>query len=200
MPSRTRRHTSSPVRVLPYAAASAQPAVFGALALQPEPAPAGLCPLPGGPSRPGERAAAGRSRPAISRNSPAMPVLRAVGSPDRDEDLPAVAAATVRLVAEVLAGIRPVRQLARRATPQVCEGLLPFLAPHRGPVRPPRMLASWLQEPAPGAAETGAVIALAGRVQALALRLERHRGRWRCTALETTAPPGTPPRQRPPGR
>ncbi|WP_103936854.1 Rv3235 family protein [Thermomonospora echinospora] len=105
-----------------------------------------------------------------------------------DEALQVVVAATLRLVAEVLAGTRPARQLTRRATPQVCEELAAFAVPPGGPVRPPRVLTSWVQEPAPGTAEAGAVIALAGRVQALALRLEHHRGRWRCTVLETTAP------------
>jgi hypothetical protein len=36
--------------------------------------------------------------------------------------------------------------------------------------------------------ETGAVVILGGRVHALALRMEHHRGRWRCTAIETTVP------------
>ncbi|WP_147312367.1 Rv3235 family protein [Thermomonospora umbrina] len=107
------------------------------------------------------------------------------------EDVGAVAGSTVRLVMEVLAGTRPLRQLARRATPAVCRGLAPFAVAvrPRGPIQPPRVLTSWVQEPAAGAAEAGAVIAVNGRVQALALRLEHHRGRWRCTALETTAPP-----------
>jgi len=93
------------------------------------------------------------------------------------------------MIAEVLAGIRPSRQLERLASPQVC-GELAAIAPAmpaRGPIRAPRVLASWLQRPTPQAAEAGAVVTVAGRVQALALRLERRRGRWRCTVLETTA-------------
>lgn len=55
-------------------------------------------------------------------------------------------------------------------------------------VAPPRILRTWSQSPAPGTVETGAVVVLNGRVHALALRLDLHRGRWRCTAVETTVP------------
>ncbi|WP_242903283.1 Rv3235 family protein [Actinomadura terrae] len=57
-----------------------------------------------------------------------------------------------------------------------------------GRVVPGRVLSSWLQRPAPDVAEVGAVVVVAGRVRALALRLELVRGRWRCTAVETTGP------------
>ncbi|MQY07101.1 Rv3235 family protein [Actinomadura macrotermitis] len=108
--------------------------------------------------------------------------------PDAAE-LRAVADASVRLIVEVLTGVRPPRQLARLAVREVYDGI----AAHRqavaagARVRPPRILTSWLQRPAPGVAEAGAVVAAAGRVQAIALRLEERGGRWRCTALETTA-------------
>jgi hypothetical protein len=65
-------------------------------------------------------------------------------------------------------------------------------SPHRPTTRvtgrdsPPRILSSWIQTPAPGHAEVGAVALLGGEVRAIALRLERFRGRWRCRALETT--------------
>lgn len=209
MPSRTARRTPAPVRVIPYTAGPVppRPRTAGALALRLDQAPARGRPRPGRPPAPGRSSSRspspggrpapggspsplGQARPRGGNRAvpPGGPVLRAVGSPERDEDLGAVVAATLRLVTEVLAGTRPVRQLARRATPQVCDGLAAFAVPAGGPVRPPRVLTSWLQEPAPGTAEAGAVVALSGRVQALALRLERHRGRWRCTALETTAP------------
>jgi hypothetical protein len=53
---------------------------------------------------------------------------------------------------------------------------------------------SWrVQEPVPGpagtAAEVSAVVRVAGRVHAVALRLEPFRGRWFCTAIETTLRP-----------
>lgn len=112
-----------------------------------------------------------------------------VGGDEEGAELRVAVEVTVRLVAEVLAGIRPLRHLDRLVSPQVC-GELAAVAPAAAvgrPVHAPRVLASWVQRPAPEAAETGAVVAVAGRVQALALRLERRRGRWRCTVLETTA-------------
>ncbi|WP_279575464.1 Rv3235 family protein [Actinomadura barringtoniae] len=95
--------------------------------------------------------------------------------------------ATVRLVVEVMAGTVPVRQLARRATAEVCMSLAAHQAPlaNGARVSPPRVLTSWMQEPAAGVAEAGAVVVLNGTVQALALRLEYGRGRWRCTTIET---------------
>ncbi|WP_111867855.1 Rv3235 family protein [Actinomadura craniellae] len=109
-----------------------------------------------------------------------------------EPDPRAAAEAIVRLVVEVLAGIRAFHQLARRASPEVCQGLAglrPVVRPGRR-VPPPRVLSCWAQQPVRGAVEAGAVVALGGRVQALAVRLEPHRGRWRCTALETSVPAG----------
>ncbi|WP_171064642.1 Rv3235 family protein [Actinomadura soli] len=186
------------------------------------------------------------------------PGLRLVRPDDgMDAEVRAVANATVRLVAEILAGTRPPHQLSLVAVPAVCRALLHHLqatghttpagpgkttehgtptrrdAPGRrgipaerggpgglggavgrggavgpggavgrggavgaggravgrgGRVVPPKVLSSRLQRPAPAVAETVAVVVVAGRVHALALRLEHTRGRWRCTALETTAP------------
>ncbi|MFV2172430.1 Rv3235 family protein [Actinomadura sp. LOL_016] len=99
-----------------------------------------------------------------------------------------VADTALLMVAETLAGIRPPTRLSLIAVAEVCHALDARRAvrpTHR--VVPPRVLTSWLQRPAPGAAETGAVVVIAGRVHALALRLEHLRGRWRCTAVETTA-------------
>ncbi|WP_051300811.1 Rv3235 family protein [Actinomadura rifamycini] len=112
---------------------------------------------------------------------------------DTESELRRIADTAVLMVAETLAGIRPPARLTLIAVPEVCRALdarratppARRVAPPR--VVPPRVLATWLQRPAPAAAETGAVIALAGRVHALALRLEHLRGRWRCTAVETTA-------------
>ncbi|MFD0685295.1 Rv3235 family protein [Actinomadura fibrosa] len=117
--------------------------------------------------------------------------LRLVQPGDTVEtELRARAEATVRLLVEVLAGTRPPQQLARLAVPAVCRELGrrgPALGRSRRAV-PPQVLTSWLQRPAPGAAEAGAVVAVNGRIHAVALRLELLRGRWQCTALETTAP------------
>jgi hypothetical protein len=125
------------------------------------------------------------------------------GRPSHQE----VAETTVRLVLEVLAGTRPPRHLADRAVPEVWQALAarprdaapsgsgsgggvrragrPVQA--RRPIAPPRITRTFLQEPTPGVLEIAAVVVLNGRTHALALRLDHHRGRWRCTAIETTA-------------
>ncbi|MEV5830696.1 Rv3235 family protein [Spirillospora sp. NPDC052242] len=107
---------------------------------------------------------------------------------DAETEVRRVADTAVLMVAETLAGIRPPARLALIAVPEVCRALDARRAtPPARRVVPPRVLATWLQRPAPAAAETGAVIVVAGRVHALALRLDHLRGRWRCTAVETTA-------------
>ncbi|WP_346039904.1 Rv3235 family protein [Actinomadura chokoriensis] len=119
------------------------------------------------------------------------PGLRVVRPGDGvDGEVRAVADTAVRLVVEVLAGTRPAHQLSLVAVPAVCRAVSPHggAAARGGRVVPPKVLSSRVQRPAPAVAEAVAVVALAGRVHALALRLEHARGRWRCTALETTAP------------
>ena len=153
----------SAVRFIPYRAAPpAGTATHGALALRP-PAPP--------PVRP--------------------PGLRLVRPADgMDAEVRAVADAAVRLIAEVLAGARPAAHLSLVAAPPVCREMTRLRAPRPGRgarIAPPKVLSTRLQRPTPAAAEATAVVVVAGRVHALALRLDRTRGRWRCTALETTA-------------
>ncbi|MCW2915222.1 MAG: hypothetical protein JWN52_3290 [Actinomycetia bacterium] len=51
-------------------------------------------------------------------------------------------------------------------------------------------MVSWrVQEPVPGVAEVSAVVLMGGRFHAIALRLEPFRGRWLCSAIETTISP-----------
>jgi hypothetical protein len=141
------------------------------------------------PAAPATRGAAAL-RPAAA---PApRPGLRLVRPGDGvDAEVRAVAEAAVRLIVEVLAGTRPAHQLSLVAVPAVCREM----TARRGPagaggkrVVPPRVLSARSQRPSPAVTETAAVVVVAGRVHALALRLEHTRGRWRCTALETTAP------------
>ncbi|OLT33456.1 hypothetical protein BJF79_34715 [Actinomadura sp. CNU-125] len=107
---------------------------------------------------------------------------------DADAEVRKLAEAAVRMVAETLAGIRPATRLSVIAVPEVCRALDARRAiPSARRIVPPRVLTTWLQRPGPAAAETGAVIVVAGRVHALALRLEHRRDRWRCTTVETTA-------------
>ncbi|MEW2357805.1 Rv3235 family protein [Spirillospora sp. NPDC029432] len=115
--------------------------------------------------------------------------LSVAGGPPRGH-----AEAALRIVIEILAGTRPPRHLSGTADPEVWQGLAVHRAgtAARTRIAPPRVLRTWVQAPVPGAMETGAVAVLDGRVHALALRLERHHGRWRCTAIETTVPARRP--------
>lgn len=138
------------------------PAVHGALALRPSAGPA-----------------------------PRGPGLRLVRPADgEDAEVKAVADAAVRLAVDVLAGTRPPHQLSLVAVPAVCREIAAQLGPRARGARvvPPKVLSTRSQRPAPDVAEAVALVVVAGRVHALALRLEHARGRWRCTALETTAP------------
>ena len=128
-------------------------------------------------------------RPAVPPARP--PGLRLVRPGDGVEaEVRAVADTAVRLVVEVIAGIRPAHQLSLVAVPGVCREMLHHrtaTAPSPGRIVPPKVLSCRVQRPAPATAETTAVVLIAGRVHALALRLTHTRGRWRCTAIETTA-------------
>ncbi|WP_141581193.1 Rv3235 family protein [Actinomadura sp. WMMA1423] len=129
-------------------------------------------------------------RPAAG-SAPRGPGLRLVRPADGvDAEVQAVAEAAVRLAVEVLAGTRPAQQLALVAAPAVCRELAAQCGRRApgGRVVPPKVLSTRSQRPSPAVAEAVAVVVVAGRVHALALRLEHARGRWRCTALETTAP------------
>ncbi|NDU72465.1 hypothetical protein GWI34_07480 [Actinomadura sp. DSM 109109] len=133
---------------------------------------------------------------ALALRSPAGPAPRGPGlrlvrpADGEDAEVRSVADAAVRLAVEVLAGTRPAHQLSLVAVPAVCREFAAQLGPAaRGRrVAPPKVLSTRTQRPSPAVAEAVAVVVVAGRVHALALRLEHARGRWRCTALETTAP------------
>ncbi|WP_165970373.1 Rv3235 family protein [Actinomadura sp. 6K520] len=165
---RPRPATPSAVRFIRYRGAPSGAATRGALALRPSAPP---------PARP--------------------PGLRLVRPADGvDAEVRAVADAAVRLVVEILAGTRPAAQLSLVAVQPVCREMARLRSATRRGARivPPKVLSTRLQRPAPAVAETTAVVVIAGRVHALALRLDHARGRWRCTALETTAPgPQGPP-------
>lgn len=111
---------------------------------------------------------------------PALGVVRE-GRPG----LRAEAGLIARLVLDVLAGVRPYHHLAGRTTPRVFE-LLHSLAARTPGGTSPVLNRLRICTPAPGVAEVAAVAAVGHRVQALALRLEHDRGRWRCAAIETT--------------
>jgi hypothetical protein len=124
--------------------------------------------------------------------------LRAVspaeaGGTAPETDLEAAALVIAQAFAEVLAGLRPLHHVAGRATPDVYDRLAAALPTGKAcgqrATRTLRVTTPRIQEPAPGAAEVCAVAFIGTRAQALALRLERFRGRWRCCAVETTISP-----------
>jgi hypothetical protein len=94
----------------------------------------------------------------------------------------------VRLTAEVAAGRRPVAQLEPLLAPTLLRRLAAQLRP--GLARPdgtPRIRRVLVAPASPtGAVEATVLLERDGRVTALAVRLERHRGLWRATEL--TAP------------
>jgi hypothetical protein len=90
-------------------------------------------------------------------------------------------------IAEVLTGFRPPQQLSQIATLDV----LRLLERNAGRMVPrgvstpprPRVCALRLCEPRAGVAEVAAVIDTGPRCRAMALRLEAHQSKWRCTVV-----------------
>jgi hypothetical protein len=90
---------------------------------------------------------------------------------------------------ETAGGHRPVAQLSGLLSPSVHRGLCADFergrlggSPHwlhRASVRSVRGC-----EPSDGVAELCATVEVCGRVRAIALRLDEHYGRWRCTRLQ----------------
>lgn len=108
-----------------------------------------------------------------------------------DADLATAAQVIIMISLEAFAGSRPFHHLSRWVTLDVWEELSGHrtCVPTAGRVSPPRVLTSWIQLSTQDEAEVGAVAQVGARVQTIAFRLERFRGRWRCRALETTIPP-----------
>jgi hypothetical protein len=90
---------------------------------------------------------------------------------------------------ETAGGHRPLHQLAAMLSPSVSRGLgadFEYAARngrphwlHRAMIRSVRVA-----EPATGVAELCATVDAGGRVRAIAIRLDEHHGRWRCTRLQ----------------
>jgi hypothetical protein len=94
----------------------------------------------------------------------------------------------VRVTAEVAAGRRPLAQLEPLLAPTLLRRLAAQLRPGISrPDGPPRIRRVFVAPASPtGAVEATVLLEDDGRVTALAVRLERHRGLWRATEL--TAP------------
>jgi len=125
--------------------------------------------------------------------APAPPALRLVPGPA--EEVPDVQTWSARLVqafAEVAAGDRPIGQLIRWTDPTVYAELnrrvrllgLTTTATGRGAEERCSIRSIRISSPADGVAEVAAHVRYGQRSRAMALRLEIHRRRWICTALE----------------
>lgn len=124
-------------------------------------------------------------------SAPAHPRLRVLGPADAAGPLgsgpPPVArwaGSFVQAIVEVLCGRRPFQQMVRWTSADVFEQLRRHASrPWRVQHLPSPKSVHW-SEPCAGVAEVSCVIQVDARRHAVALRLEDHRGRWRCTALE----------------
>lgn len=85
----------------------------------------------------------------------------------------------LRSVLEVIDGRRPVAQLLGVVAPSACR----YARSDRGPGRVSRILSLRAFLPTEAAAEVTAVVAMDGRVRAVAARFELRVGGWCCTVL-----------------
>ncbi|MFA9445097.1 Rv3235 family protein [Egicoccus sp. AB-alg6-2] len=92
----------------------------------------------------------------------------------------------VRVWLEVRAGVRPLAQLEPLVTPVVYRRLAGQLLPSRTSKPVARVVAVRGCSPAAGVCEAAVTVTDGVRTTAVAVRLERHLGRWR--AVELTAP------------
>lgn len=142
--------------------------------------------------------------PAASARTAAISAPAAVRAPaaapapapgDEVREICAITKATVQAAIEVLAGTRPIHQLARRLD-QRCLTVLQHRAAltRRQAARAPRKLGLLHRNASvrsvhacqvtPDIYETSAVVVDELRVRAVAVRLERSKNIWRVTALE----------------
>jgi Family of unknown function (DUF6459) len=119
--------------------------------------------------------------------APDLRVVAAVDDDDENAELKAWAGMLGVAFVEVLAGLRPASQLVRWTSQRVARQLtrLPAPAASGRPVacNRPRVTSVHLGRPAPDVAEAAVVWHQSGRVRATALRLERVKDRWVCTAV-----------------
>ncbi|MGH3443931.1 MAG: Rv3235 family protein, partial [Nocardioidaceae bacterium] len=131
--------------------------------------------------------------PALAAPPPPAPDLRLLPADDATEPgLHAWAVRFAQAAVEVCGGDRPASQLVRLTSARVYEDLtrrvriLARTAPagrRMASVRP-QVHSVRIFQPAPQTAEVSVHIRYGPRSRALAARLERHDGRWMCTALQ----------------
>jgi hypothetical protein len=126
------------------------------------------------------------------RVAPARPVLRLVPTGPSLPEAQAWAPRLVQALAEVLAGDRPIGQLVRFTDTVVFADIsrrvrvlgLTTTATARGAKERSAVRSVHVFTPATEVAEVAAHVRYGDRSRAMALRLEVHRDRWICTALE----------------
>jgi Family of unknown function (DUF6459) len=162
----------------PSGAASAQPPLQGALALD-FPLPSGL---PAVPRAPELSLVVGRPAPPVAVAGRAECPVPAAGD---------WAGRFVQAVVEVIAGDRPLQQLIRWTDARVYSDLsrrvrilgLTTSAASRHRTERSHVRSVHIYQPHPDAAEVAAHVRHGARSRAVAARLEAERGRWTCTAL-----------------
>jgi hypothetical protein len=92
-------------------------------------------------------------------------------------------------IIETASGHRPLQQLAAMLSPSVAAGLGADFERtdrnlHRHWTHAARVRHIYASHPVEGVAELTATVQTGRRVRAIALRLEEHHGRWRCTRLQ----------------
>lgn len=130
-------------------------------------------------------------RPSPTRPPAARPASSRPGRGPRREGTErprpqALAALLVGVWLEVRAGLRPLRQLEPLVTPVVYRRLAQQMPGVRALAPPARISRVRACTPAADVCEAAVTITANGRTTAIAVRLERHLGRWR--AVELTAP------------
>jgi hypothetical protein len=117
-----------------------------------------------------------------------LPVARRPRPTPTHPDAVRLAVLLVRAADEVVAGRRPLRQLEPVLAPTLLRRLAVQVRGRTGRDRPPATVRRVIAAPPTptGAVEVTVLTERAGRVTAVAVRLERHRGAWRATEL--TAP------------
>ncbi|MBW0088702.1 hypothetical protein I4I73_06460 [Pseudonocardia sp. KRD-184] len=113
-----------------------------------------------------------------------LPVLRAVPAVVvfEVESVRAPVARLFNALVEVVDGRRPVEQLRRVAAPPVLR-YVRAACPTRRPRRVGQVRSWRVSRPAENAVEASAVVALNGRVRAVAAGLELEAGEWLCTSV-----------------
>ena len=121
---------------------------------------------------------------ATPRRSP-LAARRPIPHRAASADPAALALVLARIWLEVRSGLRPFAQLSPHLAPATLRRLQSQLSARTGgragrPARVRRVVAS---EPAEGVCEACVLVEEGARTTALAVRLERHRGRWRVVEL-----------------